>query len=214
MLFDLLVGALSLDKAAFLALEGSPPAQRAAILILIAAGLSRTAAQSLALFLNGVRPAYFAVSLALNALIYAIGVGFWSLCIWLVTVELFDQSRTPNLIFAVVALAHSPYVFGLLSLAPYVGAAWDRLLGVWTLLCIVLGLVTVLDLPFWPAAGAGFLGWIVVYVLSLLLSPILSRLTTGLRRLAAGRGLPVGTDNLIADLRRLFKIDHSSGRPR
>jgi hypothetical protein len=157
---QLVGGALSLDRATFDVAEHAEYGLRAALSILLLAGISETLGQSVVLILNRVSRLRFGVALGLGGLELIVEAGLWMLSVWLI-VGLFGVER-PSLISAikVIGVAYAPLLLGFLVFLPTIGPLLARLLRLWTLLAVVVSTSVVFGLPPWAAAVAAALGFL------------------------------------------------------
>ena len=102
---------------------------------------------------------------------------------------------------AVIALAHAPRLLGFLTMAPYFGELFDRVLDVWVLTLTLFGLYHGVGMPVEGAAALSLLGWLAMRGLSLVLGRPLSRLVTALRHAVAGGPLILDGRNIVAALK-------------
>jgi hypothetical protein len=99
-----------------------------ALFIVLLAGLSEAAAQSIALFLNRVSPRRFVFSLLVSAVIFTCGFVFYVLSIGFVTSLLSRTTQPVSLLIKSVSLAYAPLTLSFLTLIPYFGRAISILL--------------------------------------------------------------------------------------
>jgi len=159
-LFQLIGGVLHLDRATFEAIEADPHGLRNALLVLLIAGTSETLGQCVVLILNRVSRLRFFVSLGLGGLELALEALVWIVSVWVV-VGLFGVAR-PSFVTAarVIGLGYAPLVLGFLVFLPYIGPLIGRVLRVWVLLAVVLGISVAFDLRPLGAAVAAALGFL------------------------------------------------------
>ena len=161
---------MSLNPAAFQAIEQADHGLRQALVILLIAGASETLGQSVVLILNRVSRGRFLLALLLGGLELVVEALLWIVSVWLL-IGLFGVPR-PSFLSAVrvMGLAYAPLVFGVFVFFPYLGPLIGRLLRVWVLLAAVVGVSVVFDLrPIGAAVGValGFLlRWLVLRLFS------------------------------------------------
>lgn len=162
---DLIGGSLRLDRAAFEAIELAPHGLRTALLIMLLAGMSETLGQCVVLVLNRVSRTRFFVALGLGGLELAGEAVLWIGSVW-VLAGILGADR-PSLASAtrVVGLAYAPLLFGFLIFLPYLGPLIARVLRVWVLLGVVLGISVVFGVPPLAAAIAASAGFLVRWAL-------------------------------------------------
>lgn len=147
-LLDLWWGGLTLSTEAFEQVAEDPDARMLAYVLVLLGGVSELIGQSVILFLNHVRPGRFLVAVALNAVTFALEVGVW--VVGFLFVNLLLGSAVPlESIVGMVALGHAPYLLAFLLLLPYYGPPLQRVVELWTVVAIGVGIavVTSLSLP-------------------------------------------------------------------
>lgn len=171
------------------------------VLVVYLAGVSQAIGNGVVLFLNRVPRARFVLSLLLMGAIYLVGalVTAAATLVLAHVVVGHDLAFVPTI--AVIALAQAPRLLGFLTLAPYLGELFDRLLDVWVLALVVYGLHVGIGLPAHGAALLALFGWAAQRLLSLVLGRPLTIVVNALRRLAAGGPLTLDSKNLIETLR-------------
>jgi hypothetical protein len=180
---------------------GAGEASDLVLLVVYLAGVSQAIGDGVVLFLNRVRRLRFVLSLALMGAIHLVG----ALVTAVTTLLLADLVLGHRLDFvptiAVIALAQAPRLLGFLTLAPYFGEIFDRLLDAWVLTLVLFGLHQGVGLPIEGAALLALLGWAAMRVLALLFGRPLGRIVAALRRAAAGGPLTLDSRNLIDALK-------------
>lgn len=204
--------ALSFDPEAFRRVAAADGPRGAAFALVFLAGVSQATGHALTLFLNHVRPARFVLSLALQGAIYVAGALMTVALAMMLDQAAFGRDLAFVPTAAVVALAHAPLLFGVLTLAPYLGEQLDRALDVWVLLLTLFGLHHGLGLPFADAAFFAFAGWASMRALALLLGRPLGVVLRAVERAAAGEPLTLTSGGLVDDLRRRAREEREAGR--
>lgn len=188
---DLLRGALRLNPGAFEALLSAPPAQGQALglWVVLAAGLSSTLGQSVALIGSRVSKRRFAATVGLNALLFAGGFLLW--CLALVALAALTLGAPPALanVVALVGLAHAPQLLGAFTLTPYFGSPLQALLSIWTLLATLVATATLFAIPAPAAALLAGSGWLLSQLLQRTLGRVVVRVGARVRRRWGRRGL-------------------------
>ncbi|HTU81381.1 MAG TPA: hypothetical protein VMF61_04580 [Candidatus Acidoferrales bacterium] len=156
-------GVFRLEPQAFVdAASMTSRALAVAAVVVFLAGLSEAIAQSIVLFANRVKPVRFFFSWAIDAFLFVFGYGFLVLSTWAVC----RLPGTPHLplseLATVLALSYAPLLFSFLGAMPYLGPGILRLLRVWHLLAMIVGVAAVGNVGFVRAAGFVALGWIVM----------------------------------------------------
>lgn len=195
--------ALMLDRTVFAEVQVTAWGPPLTVMVVLLAGLSEAAGQSLVLFLNRVTPRRMVLSLLLSAVLYVFGFLVLGLSIWLIGHYLFERAVAPTAVLRAISLGYAPYLFSFFILTPYLGMLIDRLLALWSLLAILIAVQVTLSLTLVQAAACSGLGWLLVQV---------ARRTVGLPLIILGRhlrnriaGVPLVTDN--RQLRRLLGLE-------
>ncbi len=167
-LWRIIWSSLTLDWDLWRDLVANPDAVRFqfAVLIVVLAGLSEAAAQSVILFLNQVRPHRFIASLVINAFLFTFGYVFYVLSINLVARVLYGAPRPNELIFDSIALTYAPLILSFLSLIPYFGRGIRIVLSVYHALALLIAVrVTFALEPPQPVVCVA-VGWVLLTLLS------------------------------------------------
>lgn len=183
----LLVGALRLDPAAFEAIVAHQAGVRIAVTILVAAGLSQSLGQSVALFANRVRPWRFALSLLLGAALFAVSVLAWGAALDAASRLGFGREARLREVVEVVGLAHAPRLLGFLVLTPYFGTALAAGLTVWTLFALTIGARAVFGFGLVDALLVLGVAWLASEALTRTIGRPVVRVVASMRRRVAGR---------------------------
>ena len=153
-------GALQLEPAVFAAVLDNPLAQGLPLIVLMLGGLSDILGQSVVLLANRVSPLRFVISIIAAVIVLAVSVGFWAGTIW-ITAALFLRSDQSFInILRVVELSYAPLLFGIFIFLPYLGNIIFRVLRIWILLALVVGVQVAYTFNFWQALLCCALGWI------------------------------------------------------
>ncbi|HEX7001447.1 MAG TPA: hypothetical protein VF164_07095 [Trueperaceae bacterium] len=172
--------ALTLSMERLAVVPELPDASSAALLIVLLAGISEAAGESVVLFVNRVRPRRFFVSLAVSGLLFVFTYLFLSGSVIAVTRLLLGPDVRAFDMAIVVGAAFAPRMFGFLGFLPYFGQPIGALLQAWSVLAALRGVRAVL--------GAGVLEAIAAVALGALLLAVLQR-TVGLPLVYVARRL-------------------------
>src|SRR5690606_30669122 len=172
-----------------------PDASTATLLIVLLAGVSEAAGESVVLFVNRVRPRRFFLSLAVSGLLFVFTYLFLSGSVIAVTRWLLGPDVRAFDMAIVVGAAFAPRMFGFLGFLPYFGQPLGALLQAWSVLAALRGVRAVL--------GAGILEAIAAVALGALLLAVLQR-TVGLPLVYVARRLLSATAGV-----RLTSIDEA-----
>lgn len=138
---------------------------RGVVWVVVLAGLSEAAAQSVALVLNKVSFGRFVASLFLNAVVFALGFVFYVLSIGLTTRFLYDAMQPVPLLIKSVALAYAPLILSFFTLMPYFGRALTLLLSVYHFFAIVTAVMVTYTLSESEAFISASLGFALLVLL-------------------------------------------------
>ena len=161
-LWTALGGVMQLRGSAYVEAVALRPGVFVALAIVLAAGLSEAFGQSIVLFANRVRPARFVFSLFVDALLFTFGYGFLVLSTWAVTRLPQTAHLSLRELAIVIAMSYAPMLFAFLTALPYLGSGLMRVLRVWHLLAMVVGVAAVGGVDVFAAATYVWLGWIVM----------------------------------------------------
>ncbi len=187
--------ALTLSMERLAVVPSLPDASTATLLIVLLAGVSEAAGESVVLFVNRVRPRRFFLSLAVSGLLFVFTYLFLSGSVIAVTRWLLGPDVRAFDMAIVVGAAFAPRMFGFLGFLPYFGQPLGALLQAWSVLAALRGVRAVL--------GAGILEAIAAVALGALLLAVLQR-TVGLPLVYVARRLLSATAGV-----RLTSIDEA-----
>lgn len=162
---EVIGGALAIDPDAFRQLQSASGAGRLGVGVALLAGLSQGIGQAFILFVNRVRPLRFALSLLLEAVLFALGFLVWAGSTWLVARFWFGIDVPVQAVVRALGLAHAPQLFAFLGALPYLGVPLLTLLSLWTAVAFVVGMVAATGLGVWQAFGALVVGWLGMHAL-------------------------------------------------
>ncbi len=154
--------AMRLNPDVFIEIAHSPNGIYLALTVVAMAGISETIGQSMILFVNRIRPKRYILAILIGVFSYIIGYLLWTTSVYVVTRFGFHVSATWVTIAAVVGLAYAPQVLSFFELIPYFGNAFGILLSLWTMLAVVVAMVSGLHLSTWQAVIAAGLGWLLL----------------------------------------------------
>ena len=176
---ELLGWVLALKSEAFAQINSLPNGTTVAIIVVIAAGLSQTAAHSVILFLNRVKPIRFIFGLIIGAILFAFGYLFLVVSTWAIGYAPFTVEAPFGVLARTLAFGYAPLIFSLFGAMPYFGEPILWLLSLWQLLAMVVGVADVSNTNVWQAFGTVALGWLTAweYYSEPLDSPSLSSVT-------------------------------------
>ncbi len=160
-----------------------------ALTIALLAGISQAVGDSVILIFNRVRPARFALGLALSSLLFVLGLLVQALSLWLVIALLFGVNEQPSRVIVIVFLSSAPLLLGFLNMAATLGpyAGWAlRFLG-W--LIVMAGVHLGFGFTIWQAFLCTALARLLVELLSVAFGQPLDRISAWLWRAATGASI-------------------------
>jgi hypothetical protein len=195
------IEAMGFGSAAFrrVAEQGGP--RDLVVIVVYLAGVSQAIGNGVVLFLNRVRRLRFVLTLALMGAIYLVGALVTAAATLLLADLVFGRDLAFVPTIAVIALAQAPRLLGFLTLAPYFGELFDRVLDVWALTLVLFGLHQGIGLPAHSAALLALLGWGAMRLMALVLGRPLAILVAALKHAAAGAPLTLTSRNLVEALK-------------
>ena len=183
---------LSLEPTVFSALKVDPAALGAALVLVLFAGLSEAAGQSVVLFVSRVRPRRFAFSLLLSTVLYVFSFAAFVLSVWLVARYAYGRTDPFELTVIAVGWGYAPHLFGVFTLVPYLGSLIAALLALWSLLVVTVAVHVIFGLSLPQALACSALGWLLVQLVRRTLGRPLAFLIRSLRSRVAG--VPLAMD--------------------
>ncbi|MBW4655845.1 MAG: CAAX protease [Kaiparowitsia implicata GSE-PSE-MK54-09C] len=199
--WDVLGYVFALNAEAFRIATTVPAGQGLALLVVLLAGLSQGIGQSIILFVNQVRPARFAISLLINAILFAVSFLALVLSTWLVTLAPWSRAVPVGDLVIVLGASYAPLLFAFLGALPYLGVPILTVLSVWHMLAMVVGVGAIANLSINNAFGYVALGWILIQVLQTTVGRPIASLGKRIANRAAGVDLVTRRRDLVADYR-------------
>lgn len=191
----------ALNAEAFRIAITVPAGRSLALVVVLLAGLSQGIGQSIILFVNQVRPARFAISLGINAVLFAFGFLALVLSTWLVTLTPWAQNMPFGQLVTVLGLAYAPLLFSFLGALPYLGVPILNVLSVWHLLAMVVGFGAIANLGIGNAFSYVALGWVLLQVLQTTVGRPVASLGKRIANRAAGVELVTRRRDLVESYR-------------
>lgn len=147
--WELVLGAIALKEEAFELIQTLPLGARAALYIVLSAGLSQELGQDIVLFINRVKPLRFVLSLLIAAILFAFGYIFWVLSTWFACYLLLGRNTSYSALELTLGLAYAPLMLSFFVALPYLGVPISVLLSVWSFLAFLTGLKVAYGLGVW-----------------------------------------------------------------
>ena len=157
------------------------------LLMLFMAGVSRALGSAAILSLNQMPVRRYPLVFAAEGIVFILTAAAFAISAVLVDLLVFSGEIPDTRLFWIVALAHSPILFGLLVMMPYLGEAIDRGLRLWTAVLVFFALHRGLEMPLHAAIGVALIGWLTFALLRVAFGRPVGHLVGAARRLAAGR---------------------------
>jgi hypothetical protein len=183
---DLVGGILRLDPEAMRAVAQSPDGLRVALAIVLLGSFSDAVGNSPILFLRGVGGARFVVCLLVDTLLSVVRVGVWIVSLTVLVNVLPRANISLADAALVVGLGLAPMLFSFLGLLPLLGPGLLRVLHAWSVVCTVVALGAIFDLPVGSAIVAAAAGWVLALVVGHTVDRLLVRGFGGLTRRLLG----------------------------
>lgn len=186
---ELVGGALSLDRSAFVALLDGDGGLRLGLWVVFLAGISSAIGQSIVLFASQVSPRRFAASLGLSGVIYVGAFSFWTISIWLVGRLIYGVDQPVLGVLPAVGLAYAPQLFSFFLLVPYLGSGISIAVSIWNLLAVVVAVQATFGVAIGPALVCSAAGWLLYQLAQRTIGRPLTRMTRWARSVVAGTDL-------------------------
>jgi len=199
-LWDIGVGAISLNPETYRQLVQSPSGGLISLGVLLLAGLSEAIAQGIVLFVNRVKPLRFVLSLAIASILFVFGFLFWAGSTWIV-LKIFFGTRDPLIqLLITLAVSFAPKILSIFIALPYLGVPISIILSIWSFLAFLVGIQATLGLDLWQGFWCGVLGWAVLQLLQRTVGRPVANIGKWIRNSVAG--VPLVTD--LKDLERII----------
>lgn len=157
--------ALTLSFDGLAAVPSLPEAGPVALMIVLLAGISEAAGESVVLFVNRVQPRRFVLSLAVSGLLFVFTYLFLAGSVFAVTRWLLGPGVMPFEVAVIVGVAFAPRMFGFLGFLPYFGQPIGMLLQAWSVLVALRGVRSVFGASVLEAVAAVAMGALLLAVL-------------------------------------------------
>lgn len=178
--FDRIIGVFKLDTAVFAEIEHDQTAtSQAAVIVAIVAVLSAIG--------SGIGAAIGGRGGALGSILFAlvwtfIGWIIWSAVTYFVGTSLFDGQADMGEMMRVIGYAYAPQMLGII---PCIGSLVG---GIWSLIASFVAIKEGLDFDTVKAVATVVIGWLLVFILNLVLVSVLGIGAAGLGALTGGMG--------------------------
>ena len=196
--WEILGWVLALKSQAFEQINTLPNGSTVAIIVVLVAGLSQTAAHSVILFLNRVNPVRFIFSLLIGAILFAFGYLFLVCSTWAIGFAPFTIEVPFNVLARTLAFGYAPLIFSIFGAMPYFGEPILAILSVWQLSAMVVGFATVSNTNVWQALATVALGWMMLWALQRTLGEPIAQFGHWIACKTAGVDLVTRRERLLA----------------
>jgi hypothetical protein len=198
-MFQMVGGVLRLSPEPFLLLVQSPNLHGMVVWIVFIGGLSKMTGNSVVLFANRVKPIRFFISMFLAATQFTLNVFITTSFVWAIFIFLFNINPEYLDVVRTISLAYAPYWLGFLVFIPYLGTGIERLLRLYVMVTLIIGLRTVFGLSFLSALVNSLFIYLVVVGVDYLLGKIFTPLGDRLNTWAMGVGKVVQPKDIYAE---------------
>lgn len=206
-LSTLVMSVLRFDSLAVKSFVDAPGSAQLALLMVILAGVSETAGNSVVLFINRVRPVRFVLTLLVSGVILAFTYLVWTLSVFVTARYGFEVQEPFRVTAQVVAFGYAPRLFGFIEFLPVLGRPLANGLRIWSVLAVLQGVMAVLDLSPWQAFATVTAGGLLLVSFQQLFGRPLLAIAHWLQARAAGRPL-------VLDRHGLEALVNAGRRPR
>jgi predicted Abi (CAAX) family protease len=205
-------GILALNPQTFEQITIQPRSAIVVAIVVLVAGLSQSAAQSIILFINGVKPLRFAMCLLLNAILFGFGYFFLVCSTSFISLSPFFPGAAFGSIARTLGYGYAPLIFSFFGALPYFGMPILAVLSLWHLLAMVVGLSVVLQISVWQAFGAVGFGWVTLQILERTIGQPLAEFGDWLTNQVAGVNLITQQHSIMELFQQRLRSWGSSNR--
>src|SRR5690625_1949235 len=206
-LWPLIMSVLRFDGPAVQAYVSAPGSAELALMVVILAGVSETAGNSVVLFINRVRPVRFLLTLLVSGVMLEFTYAIWRLSVFITARYAFDVQLPYRVTAQVVAFGYAPRVFGFVEFLPVFGRPLAALLRVWSVVAVLQGVAVVLQLSPWQSFMTVTAGGLLLVSFQQLFGRPLLAVAHWLQARAAGQPL-------VLDRQGIEKLVNAGRRPR
>jgi hypothetical protein len=183
--------AAQLDDTLYEEVEADESATGQAALVVLLAGMASGLGHGLSEMIQGHGAPPLIVGLIGGGLGQLIGWAIWAFLTYWIGTSLFKGTATPGEMLRTLGFAQSPGVLIALSFIPFLGWIIRAVVGVWMLVAGVIAVRQAMDFTTERAIFTVLVGWLVPFILSLLLGTFVAAIV-GLVFGAAALGGAVG----------------------
>lgn len=172
-LVNRMVRAAKLDVNLYEEVEADSKATMSAMWVVIIASVAAGIGSGIAGLMSGKGPMFFLWGLLGGVAVGLLGWLAWAGITYLLGTTVLKGSNTSSTwgeLLRTIGFAQSPGVLKVLSFIPVVGGIINLGASIWVLICVVIGVRQALDVSTWRAIAICIVGWLVYFVLGLLLA--------------------------------------------
>ena len=197
-LFELIARAYRLDPAALAWVRDQPYSIWLTIGVALLAGISMMTGHAVVLLVNRIHGWRFVAGLVLTSVWLVVLHVVESLLLWGLGSWWAGRDVSYVTVLTGVLVSTAPQIWGFLVLIPYLGSAIGRLLSAWSAVCLWAVTATTFGLGRWPALLLVGVAWLVMYLLSLFVSPLITRGVAALFQRVFGRQFHVSGADVLS----------------
>lgn len=172
-LVNRMVRAAKLDVNLYEEVEADSKTTMPAMWVVIIASVAAGIGSGIAGLMSGKGPMFFLWGLLGGVAVGLLGWLAWAGITYLLGTTVLkgpNTSSTWGELLRTIGFAQSPGVLKVLSFIPVVGGIINLGASIWVLICVVIGVRQALDVSTWRAIAICIVGWLVYFVLGLLLA--------------------------------------------
>jgi hypothetical protein len=169
---DRVIRAAKLDVELYEEVEADETLTTQAIAVVVIAAVAGGIGGALGAIISGRGVGGFFLSLIVSPIVAVIGYLIWAALTYLIGTRLFEGTADYGEMLRAIGYSYGPQVLGLLSFIPCIGWLFSLVGAIWALAAGVIAVRQALDFDTGKAVITCIIGWVVVLILSLILSAI------------------------------------------
>jgi len=171
-LIDRAIRAAKLDVELYEEVEADERLTPQAIAVVVIAAIAGGIGGALGTIIGGGGVGAFFLALILTPIVAVIGYFIWAALTYLIGTRLFQGTADYGEMLRALGYSYGPQVLGLLSFIPCIGLLLSLVGSIWALVAGVIAVRQALDFDTGKAVITCIIGWIVMLILSFILSVI------------------------------------------
>jgi len=191
--------ALALDPQLYAYVSANSNSSWLVMGVVFLAGASMLLGQSVVLFVNRVRRGRFALSIALNGVLFVISYVIWGAAIGLIGSLLFADKLEILSLMRMVGLSTAPLIFGFFILIPWMGPFIGKLLNIWSFLILLTVVEFGFDVGLVRALICVGLGWLLMLGLTNFIGKPFIALRNRIWHAVTGTSMDASTQDLLLE---------------